>query len=117
MLTDNAKYGRLTAVLLIVWLAISITASKLLIFQAGSKYAVFPPGPLGLAVLLPIASFLLWFAVSGRFRQFALSLAGQVERGAKRALCAANYPCFQFIQDRTICQCAGHFSACTFWVC
>jgi len=74
MLTNNAKYGRLTAVLLIVWLAISITASTLSIFHAGSKYAVFPPIPLGLAVLLPIAFFLLWFAVSRRFRQFALSL-------------------------------------------
>jgi hypothetical protein len=74
MLTDNAKYGRLAAVLLIVWLAISITASKLLIFRAGSKYAVFPPGPLGLAVILPIALFLLWFTVSSRFRRFALSL-------------------------------------------
>jgi hypothetical protein len=74
MLTDNAKYGGLTAVLLIVWLAISITASKLLIFHAGSKYAVFPPIPLGLAVLLPIVFFLLWFTVSRRFRQFALSL-------------------------------------------
>jgi hypothetical protein len=74
MLTDNAKYGRLTAVLLIVWLGISITASKLLIFHAGSKYAVFPPIPLGLAVLLPIAFFLLCFAAFRRFRQFALSL-------------------------------------------
>jgi hypothetical protein len=74
MLTDNAKYGRLTAALLIVWLGISITASKLSLFHAGSKYAVFPPIPLGLAVLLPIAFFLLWFTVSRRFRQFALSL-------------------------------------------
>ena len=74
MLTDNAKYGRLTSVLLIVWLAISITASKLSIFQAGSKYAVSPPIPLGLAVLLPIVFFLLWFTISRRFRQFALSL-------------------------------------------
>ena len=74
MLIDNAKYGRLTALLLIVWLAVSITASKLLIFHTGSKYAVFPPIPFGLAVLLPIALFLLWFTVSRRFRQFALSL-------------------------------------------
>ena len=74
MSTDNAKYGRLTAALLIFWLALSITASKLLIFHAGSKYAVHPPIPLGLAVLLPITFFLVWFTASRRFRQFALSL-------------------------------------------
>lgn len=74
MLNDNAKYGRLTAVLLIVWLAISISASKLLIFHAGSKYGTRMPIPLGLAVLLPIAFFLLWFTASPGFRRFALSL-------------------------------------------
>lgn len=76
MSTDNAnaRYRGLTALLLIVWFGISITASKLLIFHAGSKYAMTLPIPLGLAVLLPIAVFLLWFAVSRRFRQFALSL-------------------------------------------
>ncbi len=74
MSTDNAKYGRLTAVLLIVWLAISITAGKFLIFQAGSKYAGHLPIPLGLAVFLPVVIFLLWFTLSRRFRQFALSL-------------------------------------------
>lgn len=25
-------------------------------------------------------------------------------------------PVFRFIQDRIMCQCAGHFSACTLWV-
>lgn len=74
MLTDNAKYGRLTAVLLLVWLGISVTASKLLIFHAGSKYAAFPPIPMGFAVMLPIALFLLWFTASRTFRQFVLSL-------------------------------------------
>ena len=74
MLNDDAKYGRLTAALLIVWLATSITAGKLLIFHAGSKYAWHPPIPLGLAVLLPIVFFLLWFTASRRFRQFALAL-------------------------------------------
>ena len=73
-LTDNAKYGRLTSALLVVWLAISVTASKFLIFHAGSKYALLPPIPLGLAVLLPIVFFLLWFGLSRRFREFALSI-------------------------------------------
>ncbi len=73
-ITENAKYGRLTALLLAAWLATSITASKLMVFHAGSKYAVAAPAPLGLAVLLPIALFALWFAASRGFREFALAL-------------------------------------------
>src|SRR2546425_8648762 len=71
---DNPRYGRLTALLLAAWLAGSITASAVLIFHAGSKYAIAPPVPLGLAVILPIALFLLCFTASHGFRQFALSL-------------------------------------------
>ena len=72
--TENAKYGRLTALLLAGWLASSFTASKLLIFHAGSKYAVAPPAPLGIAVVGPLILFGIWFAASRGFRQFALSL-------------------------------------------
>ncbi|MGA7381799.1 MAG: hypothetical protein WBX03_13200 [Terriglobales bacterium] len=73
--TDATKYGRLTALLVAAWLAFSFTASKLLIFHAGSRNAIVPqPLPLGLAVVVPIFSFCLWFAVSRGFRQFALSL-------------------------------------------
>jgi hypothetical protein len=72
---NNANYGRLTALLVAAWLAFSFTASKLLIFHAGSPNAVVPqPLPLGLAVAVPLAFFGLWFAVSRGFRQFALSL-------------------------------------------
>lgn len=71
---ENAKYGRLTATLLAAWLAIAFSASKLLIFHAGSKYAVAPPAPLGLAVVGPILLFAIGFAASRGFRQFALSL-------------------------------------------
>lgn len=73
-LDENAKYGRIIAMLLVIWLACSITAGKLLIFQTGSRYGTQRPIPLGLAVLLPLASFLLWFAASRQFRQFLLSL-------------------------------------------
>ncbi len=72
--THNAKYGRLTAALLIVWLAVSITASKISIFHAGPKYGILPLLAFGLAAALPIAFFLLWFAASRSFREFALSL-------------------------------------------
>lgn len=74
MLNDNAKYGQLVTVFLIVWLATSITASSLSAFHAGTKYGMLPLITLGLAVVLPIAFFLLWFGFSQRFRQFALSL-------------------------------------------
>lgn len=73
--TDATNYGRLIALLVAAWLAFSFTASKLLIFHAGSPNAVVPqPLPLGLAVVVPIFFFCLWFAASRGFRQFALSL-------------------------------------------
>ena len=55
--TDATNYGRLTALLVAAWLAFSFTASKLLIFHAGSPNAVVPPLPLGLAVVVPIFFF------------------------------------------------------------
>jgi hypothetical protein len=73
-MSKTTNYGRLTAILIVAWLALSITASKLLIFQAGSKYSFAAPLPLGLAVGGPLALFAIWFAVSPRFRQFAVSL-------------------------------------------
>jgi hypothetical protein len=73
-MSTTANYGRLSAILIVAWLALSITASKLLVFEAGSKYSFAPPLPLGLAVGGPIALFAIWFAASPRFRQFALSV-------------------------------------------
>jgi hypothetical protein len=74
-ITNNANYGRLTALLVAAWLAFFFTASKLLIFHAGSPNAVVPqPLPLGLAVVVPMALFGLWFAASRGFREFVLSL-------------------------------------------
>jgi hypothetical protein len=71
---DAAKYGRLTALLVAAWLAFSFTASKLLIFHAGSPNAVAPPAPLGLAFAVPVILFGAWYAASRGFRQFVLSL-------------------------------------------
>jgi hypothetical protein len=73
-MSTTRNYGRLTAMLIIAWLALAITASKLLIFEAGSKYSFASPLPLGLAVGGPIMLFAIWFAASPAFRQFALSL-------------------------------------------
>jgi hypothetical protein len=72
--TNTTNYARLTALLITAWLAFAFTASKLLIFHAGSPNAIVPPLPLGLAVAVPLAFFALWFAASRNSRQFALSL-------------------------------------------
>lgn len=73
-MSTNRNFGRLTTLLILAWLALSITASKLLVFEAGSKYSFAPPLPLGLAVAGPLAIFAIWFAASSRFREFVLSL-------------------------------------------
>lgn len=73
-MSTTRNYGRLTTLLILAWLALSITASKLLVFAAGSKYSFAAPLPLGLAVAGPLVFFAIWFATSPSFRQFALSL-------------------------------------------
>lgn len=70
----NREYGTILLAIIVGWFAIAIAASALLVFHAGSKYAFHPPLPLGIAVTLPIALFVVWFATSDRFRHFVLSL-------------------------------------------
>jgi hypothetical protein len=64
-------YRKVTAVLIAAWFVTVLTASAFHIFTTPAGQ---PPLPLGLAVLIPIAGFWLWFRSSERFRQFALSL-------------------------------------------
>jgi hypothetical protein len=71
MIMTNAKYAKLTTSLIFVWFLFSLTASALHIFATEPNQ---PPLPLGLAVLIPIAIFVLWSVVSQPFRQFLLSL-------------------------------------------
>lgn len=65
------KYGKIIAGLLVVWFVAALTASALDLFKNGS-------GRFGLGVavasLTPMVVFALWFAGSGEFRRFALSL-------------------------------------------
>src|SRR5713226_9049819 len=68
---NNTRYGKLTAGLIAAWFVFALSASALHIFKTDPS---LPPLPLGLAALTPIVVFLLWFATSARFRQFALSL-------------------------------------------
>jgi hypothetical protein len=69
---NNASYGKLTASLIAAWFVFALSASALHVFQTDPS---LPPLPLGLAALTPIVGFLLWFATSAGFRQFALSLS------------------------------------------
>jgi hypothetical protein len=68
---NNASYGRLTAGLIATWFVFALSASALQVFKAEPGV---PPLALGLAVLIPVAAFLIWFASSAGFREFALSL-------------------------------------------
>jgi uncharacterized membrane protein YeaQ/YmgE (transglycosylase-associated protein family) len=68
----NARYRKLTAALITVWFIFSLTASALHVFRTDPSR---PPLPMGLTVLAPIAIYLIWFAASERFRQFALALS------------------------------------------
>lgn len=67
----NMKYGKLTAGLIGAWFIASLTVSALHGFLTAPGR---PPLPLGLAVLIPIGLFVLWFGASKSFRQFVLDL-------------------------------------------
>ncbi|HEY6293558.1 MAG TPA: hypothetical protein VI455_18550 [Terriglobia bacterium] len=67
----NAHYKKLTAGVIGAWFIFSLSASALHVFKNDSAR---PPLALGLAVLVPIVLFAVWWATSAEFRQFALSL-------------------------------------------
>jgi hypothetical protein len=68
---NNANYGRLTGGLIAAWFIFALSASALHLFKTDPDV---PPLAMGLAVLIPLVVFLVWFATSAGFRQFALSL-------------------------------------------
>ncbi len=65
------SYGKITLALIAVWFTFALSASALHLFHNDSNRIGLA---VGLAALLPIAIFALWFATSNGFRQFALSL-------------------------------------------
>lgn len=67
----NLNYGKLSTRLIAVWFFFSLAASALRVFRTAPGR---PPLLLGIAALAPIVVFLLWFASSTRFREFALNL-------------------------------------------
>ncbi len=64
-------YGKVAAGLIAAWFSAVLAASALHVFTTPPGR---PPLPLGLAVLVPIAAFWLWFRSSEQFRQFTLAL-------------------------------------------
>lgn len=68
---NNASYRKLTAGLIAAWFTFALAASALHLFKTDPT---LPPLALGLSVVIPLAAFLIWFATSSGFRNFALSL-------------------------------------------
>src|SRR5260221_5411925 len=72
---NNASYRRLTRGLIAAWFIFALSASALHLFKTDPQV---PPLALGLAVVVPIAMFLLWFATSAGVRQFTLALEPRI---------------------------------------
>jgi hypothetical protein len=66
-----SKYSKFTAWLIAAWFLFSLTVSAFHLYRTGPDQ---PPLPLGIAAVIPIATFLAWFAASPRFREFTQSL-------------------------------------------
>jgi hypothetical protein len=69
---NNASYGKLTAGILAAWFVFAVSASSLNLFKTDPG---LPPIAVGLASLIPVVVFLLWFATSRGFREYAFSLS------------------------------------------
>jgi hypothetical protein len=65
------NYAKLTIRLIAAWFIAVLAASALHVFRTDPSR---PPLALGLAALLPIVAFSLWFGSSEPFRQFLLAL-------------------------------------------
>ena len=66
-----SKYAKLSAGLLAAWLVFALSSSALHLYKNAPNT---PPIALGIAVVAPVALFVIWFASSPAFRQFVLSL-------------------------------------------
>jgi hypothetical protein len=66
------NYGKLTTGIIAGWFIFALSASALNLFMNNANRIGVA---VGLAALIPIVAFLLWFAASKAFRQFALSLS------------------------------------------
>jgi hypothetical protein len=67
----HAQYRKLTLVLLAAWFVFALTASALHLYVTSASQ---PPLPVLLAVVVPVAAFLVWMGSSPGFRRFVFSL-------------------------------------------
>lgn len=67
----NSSYARVTAAVVAIWFIFSLSASALHVFQGDPSR---PGLAVGLAALIPVLLFLLFFTASSGFRKFALAL-------------------------------------------
>jgi hypothetical protein len=68
---SSKDYGKLAVGIIAAWFVFALSASAAHIFN---QNAAAPPIALGLAVLIPIMAFWIWFRTSAGFREFVLSL-------------------------------------------
>lgn len=67
----NTNYAKLVSQLIGAWFILALSLSALHVFRTDPSQ---PPLPLGLAVLLPLVLFAIWYGSSESFRRFVLSL-------------------------------------------
>jgi hypothetical protein len=66
-----STYSKLTAGIIAVWFLIAFSASALHWIESSPTA---PPAPLGIAALLPLVLFAVWYRSSRSFREFCMSL-------------------------------------------
>lgn len=74
------NYGKLTTGIIVGWFIFVLSASALHLFKNDANRVGVE---VAIAALTPIVVFSLWFAVSEKFRQFALSLNTRTLTGAQ----------------------------------
>ena len=72
MSSTNDNYKKRTTALLVIWFVLTLGASGLHVFASNNTFSA--PLPLGLAALLPVVAFLIWYSASRGFREFLFSL-------------------------------------------
>lgn len=73
--SNTLHFGKLTAGLIAAWFIFSLSASAFLWFKNDANRIGIA---VGVAAVVPIVVFALWFAASEKFREFALSLNPQI---------------------------------------
>lgn len=72
---NNEKYRTFISWLIAAWFVFALLASALHLFQTPPNA---PPLAFGLAVVIPVLVFVIWFRISPGFRGFLLSLDARV---------------------------------------